>query len=210
MLLALEGIDGAGKSTQAELLLDWLGRDGRAIYQTRWNSSTLVKPAMKHGKKERILTSTTFALLEAADLADRYDREIVPALKAGRVVVADRWVYTAFARGMGRGLDAAWLRGVYSFVPAPDLCFYLTLPVDVAMQRILKDRNLKHYEAGMDQGLSENLEDSFREFQTVAAATYNGLQMADQCFVPVDAQSSVGDQHAAIVNHVKAFWERGA
>ena len=120
MLIAIEGIDGSGKSTQANLLVEWLEAFAVQAWMqgpllTKWNSSPIVKP---HGpniwrSKRQRLMPTTFALLEAADLADRHEQEIVPALRDGRVVVADRWVHTAFARGRGRGLDAAWLRGVY-------------------------------------------------------------------------------------------------
>lgn len=203
MLIAIEGIDGAGKSTQARLLMDWLvdrrGHETGAIHLTKWNSSPFVSPAVKKAKKERALTPATFALLEAADLADRYDREIRPVLASGGIVVADRWVYTAFARGMARGLDAAWLRGIYSFAPKPDLCFFLAVPVEVALERITKTRFVKHYEAGMDQGLSEDPNQSFREFQTAGRAAYMGLQMAERCFIVINAQESIEEQHAAIV-----------
>jgi dTMP kinase len=206
MLLAFEGVDGAGKSTQADLLFTRLQNSQAHLpFLTKWNSSTVVKHATKHGKKDRTLTPTTFALLEAADLADRYDREITPALAAGRHVIADRWVYTAFARGMARGRDAAWLRGIYSFAPKPDLCFYLALPADVALDRILKTRALKHYEAGMDIGLSDELEQSFLEFQGIAIAAYNGMQLAEHPFIVIDAQSSIEEQHEAITLAVRNF-----
>jgi dTMP kinase len=213
MLLAFEGIDGSGKSTQADLLFTWLakalgfGHSPGALrpFLTKWNSSPVVKHATKHGKKARTLTPTTFALLEAADLADRYDREIKPILEGGCTVIADRWAYTAFARGMARGLDAAWLRGIYSFAPKPDLCFYLALPADVALARILKTRALKHYEAGLDVTEVEDPDESFLEFQGHAIAAYNGMQLAEKPFIVIDAQTSIEDQHEAITLAVQNF-----
>jgi dTMP kinase len=199
MFIALEGIDGAGKSTQAAMLEDWLTNGGdkpsstwgpHSTLLTKWNSSPLIKPALKEAKKQRALTPTMFALLEAADLADRWDREISPALIDGRTVIADRWVYTAFARGMARGLDAAWLRSVYSFVPKPDLCFYLELPVEEALNRIARYRPVKFYEAGMDIGFSENHVESFLEFQQLGRAAYSSIGLVEKCFVVIDATVS--------------------
>jgi dTMP kinase len=204
VLIALEGIDGAGKSTQAKLLLDWLEVSGRPTYLTKWNSSPLVKPAAKEAKKRRLLTPTIFALLEAADLADRYEHDIALQLSLGRVVVADRWVYTAFARGKARNLDAAWLRGVYAFAPKPDLCFYLRLPADVALDRILKQRQVKYYEAGMDLKISDDPAASFLEFQSDAIAAYNALEMVEE-FTIIDALSSVDEQHCAIIAAIAEY-----
>jgi dTMP kinase len=163
-----------------------------------------VKPAAKQAKKDRILTPKTFALLEAADLADRCDRVIKPALQAGCIVVADRWVCTAFARGMGRAIDAAWLRAIYSFAPMPDVYVQLALPPQIALDRIRKDRPVKFYEAGMDLGLSEDPDASFLEFQSQLAAAYTGIHLAEDCFTVIDAQASAEDQHHAIIETLEA------
>jgi dTMP kinase len=203
VLIAIEGIDGAGKSTQARMLMNWQSRRTEPhAFLTKWNSSTLIKHAAKKAKKARILTPTTFALLEAADLADRYDRAIKPALEAGRIVVADRWVYTAFARGMGRHLDAAWLRGIYSFAPRPDVCFYLALRPQVALERIQKARFVKHYEAGMDVTAMKDPAVSFLEFQATAIAAYNGMQLAEQMYIVIDAEISAAEQHDIITEMI--------
>ena len=198
-LFAIEGIDGAGKSTQAQMLVEALKAVVLPkVFLTKWNSSPVVEHAAKKAKRHRLLTPHTFALLEAADLADRQQRIIEPELRAGNIVVADRWVYTAFARGGARGLQASWLRGMYSFAIKPDICFYLKVPVEVALDRILKERQLKHYEAGMDTGLHEDPAASFREFQGSGCGIYNGLQMLDPWAVVIDGELPVEDQHLLI------------
>lgn len=209
MLIAIEGIDGAGKSTQARLLVEWLDENNfgeRVRFQeinpptllTKWNSSPIVKAAAKLGKKQQQLKPLTFALLEAADLADRYEREILPALAAGAAVVADRWIHTAFARGMGRATDAEWLRQIYSFAPKPNLCFLLDLPVEDALDRILNERKLKYYEAGMDVTGIEDPAESFLEFQSAGQAAYNAVQADEHCFHVIDAALPVQEQQESI------------
>ena len=119
-LFVFEGLDGSGKSTQAMLLGKWLASQGYRVFQTEWNSSELVSNTIKRGKKKGLLTPTTFSLLHATDFADRFDRKILPPLRAGYVVVCDRYSYTAFVRDGARGCDPDWVRMIYSFAPTPD------------------------------------------------------------------------------------------
>src|SRR5258705_11152142 len=161
-----EGIDGSGKTTQLGLLAKWLSAGGHRVFVTEWNSSALVKAATKTGKKKNALTPMTFSLLHATDFADRLLYKIVPPLKAGRIGLADRYAYTAFARDATRGVDRQWARGLYSFAVRPDLALYFAVPIDVSVDRLMARRvKLKFYEAGMDLGWSTNPVESFRMFQ---------------------------------------------
>lgn len=176
MLIVVEGIDGSGKSTQLDLMRSWLIQEGYDVFFTEWNSSKLVKQTTKLGKEMQILTPTTFSLIHCTDFSDRLERTIVPPLQAGMIVLADRYVYTAFARDMTRGVDGQWVRDLYSFAPRPDIAFYFSVPLETAMQRIFRGRPaLKFYEAGMDLGLSRDPADSFRKFQTRIIDEYHRI-----------------------------------
>ncbi|MGH7864924.1 MAG: dTMP kinase, partial [Candidatus Binataceae bacterium] len=165
-LIAVEGIDGSGKSTQLALLDRWLRARGYPVHFTEWNSSRLVRRSMRRGKKKNLLTPTTFSLLHAVDFADRYTYQILPPLKAGMIVLADRFVYTAFARDVARGVHPDWVRAVYGFAPRPDLTVFFRVSIDVSLERLLAGRaKLKYHEAGMDVGLSTDPVESFRLFQ---------------------------------------------
>ena len=156
-LFVVEGIDGSGKTTQLALLAKWLKAAGRPVFQTEWNSSALVKAATKTGKKQNSLTPMTFSLLHATDFADRLLYNVIPPLKAGMIVLADRYTYTAFARDVARGCDPRWVRELYSFAVKPDLAVYFRVPIDVSVDRLMARRvKLKFHEAGMDLGWSGN------------------------------------------------------
>jgi dTMP kinase len=175
-LIVVEGIDGSGKSTQIDLLHKWLQSQGKSVYFTEWNSSELVKSTTRLGKQEKAFTPTTFSLLQATDFADRWEHYILPLLKAGVIVLADRYAFTAFARDVARGVDPDWVRNLYSFAIQPDLVFYFRVSLDVAVDRILSGRpKLKYYEAGMDLGLSENKVTSFRLFQQRIINEYDSM-----------------------------------
>ena len=154
-LFVVEGIDGSGKTTQLALLAKWLSAAGHPVFVTEWNSSALVKAATKTGKKKNSLTPMTFSLLHATDFADRLLYNIIPPLKAGMIVLADRYAYTAFARDAARGVDRRWVRELYSFAVQPDMAVYFRVPIEVSTDRLLARRvKLKFYEAGMDMGWS--------------------------------------------------------
>ena len=175
-LFIVEGIDGSGKSTQLDLLYKWLISEGHLVVFTEWNSSPLVRRTTQRGKKEQLLTPLTFSLIHAADLADRMERQVIPALKAGAIVLADRYIYTAFARDGARGLHAKWVRRLYTFAVRPTVAFYFKVPLEEALKRILVGRPaLKWYEAGMDLGLSPDPYECFRLFQKRILGQYEGM-----------------------------------
>ncbi|HEV2449904.1 MAG TPA: dTMP kinase [Thermoplasmata archaeon] len=186
-LIVLEGLDGSGKSTQARLLVKWLQAQGYRVFFTEWNSSELVSDAIRRGKKRGLLTPTTFSLLHATDFADRYERHIGPPLRAGYIVVADRYAYTAYVRDAARGCDPKWVRSLYAFAPRPDKALYFRVPVSVSLQRKIASRlKISYYEAGMDLGLSDNLQESYERFQQRLKRGYDRLVETDG-LVPLDA-----------------------
>ena len=190
----MEGIDGSGKTTQLGLLAKWLSAAGRNVVVTEWNSSALVKAATKTGKKKNTLTPMTFSLLHATDFADRLLYNIIPPLKAGMIVLADRYAYTAFARDAARGVEGAWVRDLYSFAVKPDLAVYFRVPIDVSVDRLLARRvKLKFYEAGMDMGWSANMVESFRMFQGKVLSEYDHL-VDEFGLSVVDATGSITEQ----------------
>ena len=175
-LFIVEGIDGSGKSTQLTLLAQWLRSQGYPVVFSEWNSSMIVKATTSRAKKRQLLTPLTFSLIHATDFSDRIEREIIPSLKAGAIVLADRYVYTAFARDVTRGVDPAWVRSLYRFAVVPTRAFYFRTPLDVALRRILSGRpKLKFYEAGMDLGLDLDVQESYRKFQARILAQYESL-----------------------------------
>jgi len=190
-LVVVEGTDGSGKSTQLYLLKRWLEVGGYRVHFTEWNSSPLVRATTRRGKQRRSLTPVTFSLLHAADFADRCERQIMPLLQADYLVLADRYIYTAFARDVTRGCPARWLRNLYRFAPVPDITFYFRAPLDVAVDRILSGRpKLKFYESGMDLALSFDRAESFRLFQARILEEYEKMVEADN-FVVLDANLPV-------------------
>jgi dTMP kinase len=175
-LFVVEGIDGSGKTTQLGLLAKWLTAEGHRVFLNAWNSPVLVKAATKTGKKKNALTPMTFSLLHATDFADRLLYKIIPPLKAGMIVLADRYSYTAFARDATRGVDRQWVRELYSFAVKPDLVLYFRVPIDVSLDRLMARRvKLKFYEAGMDLGWSNNPVESFRLFQGKVLDEYDRI-----------------------------------
>ena len=165
-LFVVEGTDGSGKSTQLALLYQWLKAEGYPVFFSEWNSSPMVREITKRAKKRTLFTPTTFSLIHATDFADRTERDIIPPLKAGAIVLADRYIYTAFARDVVRGCDPAWVRKIYNFAVMPTVRFFFRAPLEVAIERILTGRpEFKYYEAGMDMGLSDDPEESFKLFQ---------------------------------------------
>ena len=175
-LIAVEGVDGSGKSTQVHLLHEFLKGRGCKVHFSTWNSSDLVKTATKRGKKEQLLTPTTFSLIHATDFADRYERQILPRLQAGYIVLCDRYVYTAFARDGVRGCDPQWLRQLYAFAQTPDLTLHFNVPLQVSLDRILAGRpDLKYHEAGMDLGLHTDIKESYKIFQGRIHKLYTGM-----------------------------------
>jgi dTMP kinase len=209
-LIVVEGIDGSGKSTQIQLLQRWLEARGVRVLFTEWNSSDLVRLATKRGKKKNLLTPTTFSLLHATDFADRLTYDIIPYLKAGISVLADRYVYTAFARDIARGVDRRWVRDLYSFAMKPDATFYFRVPIDVAVGRIASARaKIKFYEAGMDLGLSADPVESFRLFQGRVLEEYDRLA-SEYDFKVVDGTRSIDTQQRQVRDYVRRLYDGAA
>lgn len=208
VLIVVEGIDGSGKSTQIHLLYKWLLSEGYKVFFSEWNSSPLVKGTTKLGKKRKSLTPTTFSLIHATDFADRTEHQIIPALKAGAIVLADRYMFTAFARDVARGVDPEWVRNLYSFAAKPDLALYYRVPLDISLNRILTGRaQLKYYEAGMDLGVSNDPIESFKVFQERIMWQYES--MVDEFgLMVIDATRSIEEQQTEIRNIVREIISR--
>lgn len=193
-LIAVEGVDGSGKSTQIDLLHKWLRSRGRKVFFSEWNSSELVVDATRKGKRRMLLTPTTFSLIHATDFADRYERQILPMLKAGYIVLCDRYVFTSFARDRARGCNYDWLREVYGFARIPDITFYFHLPVEVALDRLTRSRQEPNwFEAGMDLGLTLDIRESFRIFQGRVTENYM-RQVEEFGLVRLDATAPISEQ----------------
>ena len=197
-LFVVEGIDGSGKTTQLGLLAKWLIAEGHRVFVTEWNSSALVKAATKTGKKKNALTPMTFSLLHATDFADRLLYKIIPPLKAGMIVLADCYTYTAFARDVTRGVDRRWVRELYSFAVRPDLVMYFRVPIEVSLDRLMARRvKLKFYEAGMDLGWSSNPAESFKLFQGKVLDEYDRL-VDEYGLEVIDAVGSITEQQRIV------------
>ena len=197
-LIAVEGLDGSGKSTQIYLLKRWLEQQGLKVFFSEWNSSTLVKNATSKGKKRQLLTPTTFSLIHVTDFADRYERQLVPLLRAGYLVLCDRYVFTAFARDVVRGCPPEWVRGIYDFAALPDLTFFFKARLEVSLQRILDGRpELKYFEAGMDLNLSTDPYESFRIFQGRILEQYLAMSTEFK-FLIMDANQPVEPQQSVV------------
>ena len=211
-LFVVEGTDGSGKSTQLALLYQWLKAEGYPVFFSEWNSSPLVKDTTKRAKKRHLFTPGTFSLLHATDFADRTERDIIPPLKAGAIVLADRYIYTAFARDVARGCDRAWVRQVYRFAVKPTIAFLFPAPLDAAIDRIVSGRPaLKYYEAGLDMDWSDDAEESFTIFQGKILAEYD--RMVDEFGLTViDATGSIERQQLEMRNiisqHLKKGWSQ--
>ncbi len=198
-IIAIEGSDGVGRSTQISLLREWLEVKGYGVIETGWTRSTLMQPTIDLAKASNTLSKLTFVLLYATDFADRLEKEIIPALKAGFIILSDRYIYTALARAGVRGVDRAWLRELYGFAIKPNLVFYLKVDVDTLVKRVLESRGLDFWESGMDMKLADDIYDSFRTYQRSLLREY--ASMADEFdFRVIDARRSV----AVIQNDLRA------
>ena len=199
-LIIVEGIDGSGKSTQIALLHRWLLAQGQKVFFTEWNSSVLVKKSTTKGKKRQLLTPTTFSLIHCTDFADRYDRQILPLLRAGYIVLCDRYIFTALARDAVRGVDREWVERLYSFAVHPDITLFFRVPLETSLQRILEGRpQLKYHEAGLDMGWSNDPYESFRIFQGKILAQYEAM-IEPFDFTVIDAAKEIHVQQAEVRN----------
>ena len=197
-LFVVEGLDGSGKSTQLQLVKHWLEGEGYSIVESSWNSSKLVKETTKKAKEKQIFTPASFCMLHATDFADRIEREIIPPLQAGSIVVCDRYIYTAFARDCVRGCDPQWVRGLYKFAVKPTIAFYFRVPLETAYKRIVGGRGqIKFYEAGMDMGFSHDIQESFKTFQGKIMEQYEQM-VSEFDFEVIDATLPVQIQQEQV------------
>ena len=205
-IIALEGTDGVGRSTQIRLLREWLEVQGYGVIETGWTRSQLMEPTITLAKSSNTLNKLTFVLLYACDFADRLEKEIIPALKAGFIVLADRYIYTAIARATVRGVDSQWTRRLYGFAIAPHLVFYLNVDVKTLIGRVLESRGMDFWESGMDLKHGDDIYDSFRSYQNKLLREYSS--MADEFhFHVVDARRSVDHIQEELRKQVGAFLE---
>jgi len=177
-IIALEGTDGVGRSTQIRLLREWLEVRGYGVVETGWTRSPLMSPTIELAKSSNTLNKLTFVLLYACDFADRLEREIIPALKAGFIVLADRYIYTAIARAGVRGVDSQWIRRLYGFAIAPHLVFYLRIDADQLARRVLEAGGMEYWESGMDMKAGDDIYESFKSYQRALLKEYSA--MADE------------------------------
>ena len=203
-LVVVEGTDGSGKSTQLQLLGNWLELEGFAISPTEWNSSHLVSGSIKKGKKKGTLNPVTFSLLHATDFADRLEGIIIPALRAGMIVLADRYMYTAFARDVARGVPKSWVCRMYDFAIIPDAAFYFKVPVDISLDRITITRPPKYYEAGMDLSLSDDPFESYRIFQSRVIEEYDQMS-PDFGLHIIDGTKPIFEQQSQFRKHISSL-----
>lgn len=201
-LICVEGIDGSGKSTQLAILKDWLISLGQDVIFTEWNSSNLISQTTKQAKKKNMLSPRTFSLLHGVDFADRLGQIILPAMKAGFIVLADRYAFTAFARDVARNVDPQWVRNMYGFAIKPDLAVYFKVPVEISLERICANRQPKFYEAGMDMKLSPDPYVSYKIFQGRVINEYDKMR-EEFGLVKIDATESIHQQQIKFRQLVK-------
>lgn len=203
-LIAIEGTDGVGRSTQIRLLREWLEVQGYGVIETGWTRSELMQPTIEVAKGSNTLNKLTFVLLYATDFADRLEKEIIPALKAGFIVLSDRYIFTALARAGVRGVDRAWVRNLYGFGIAPHLVFYLRIDEKTLIRRVLQSRGMDYWESGMDLKLGDDIYESFRAYQRALLKEY--ASMADEFgFRVLDARRKIEVIQDELRRQIAAF-----
>ena len=205
-LFVIEGTDGVGRTTQIQLLREWLEVKGYGVIETGWTRSPLMQPTIELAKASNTLNKLTFTMLYATDFADRLEKEIIPALKAGFVVLSDRYIFTALARAGVRGIDRQWLRNLYGFAIVPHLVFYLNVDVKTLGRRVLESRGMDFWESGMDLKTGDDIYDSFRAYQSKLLREYSS--MADEFhFRVVDARRPIDKIQDELRRQVAAYLE---
>jgi dTMP kinase len=189
-LIVIEGTDGVGRSTQINLLKPWLEQQGHAVIDTGIKRSELAGKGIQQAQEGHTLGRITLSLFYATDFADRLENEIVPALRAGFVVLTDRYIYSLMARAVVRGVDPAWVRSAYSFALKPDAVFYLRIGVDDLIPRVVFSRGFDYWESGMDLNPSEDMYESFQKYQSGLLAEFDNLAK-EYSFEVIDASVEV-------------------
>lgn len=208
LLIVIEGTDGSGKSTQIDMLKRSIEDQSYGVMVSEWKTSKLIADVIDDAKDRNLLNATTFSLIYAADFADRLENQIIPALKAGFIVLLDRYTYTAFARDVVRGQDIEWVKKLYDYAPEPDLVFYLDMPVDVLLKRIIGTTGLNYYESGRDMGFSTDFYKSFEIYQNKCLAQYK--EMAEECgFITIDGTKPAEEIQQVMYSEVQTILNSG-
>jgi dTMP kinase len=206
-LIAIEGTDGVGRSTHIESLQEWLEVQGYGVVTTGWTRSTLMSKTIEMAKQGNILDRWSFSLLYATDFADRLEHQIIPALRSGFIVLADRYIYTAFARDIVRSGDRKWIRDVLGFALVPDLVCYLRIDVDTLALRVIETKGMDFWESGMDLRLGTDLYDSFKKYQSLMIEEFD--KMAEEFgFEVVDARNPPEEIQEELRAHIQPLLER--
>jgi dTMP kinase len=216
-LIVIEGTDGVGRTTQIEELKKWLEVKGFGVVTTGWTQSALMGEAIDEAKSGHSLNVNTFSLLYAADFADRLEHEVIPALRAGFIVLADRYVYTAYARSAVRGADRRWIRDVFGFAIEPDVVFYMRIGIEDLVPRVVNSQKMQkrywegqsgegmdYWESGMDLRLGEDFYDSFVEYQRRVLSEFDEMS-AEFKFQVVDATRRFEDVNRELKQGILAF-----
>ena len=204
-LIVIEGADGSGRSTQLAELVNWLETSGRPTAQVGLKRSTLVSEELDKAQEGNVLSRTTLSLFYATDFADQLENTILPALKAGFIVLADRYIYTLMARDMVRGMDEKWLKNLYGIAPVPDAVFYLSVePEELIQRNLAKTATLDYWESGMDLGLARDVFDSFLKYQAQMGDAFRQLQKTYK-FEFMDANRSVNSVNKDLRKKISAL-----
>ena len=208
LLVVIEGTDGSGKSTQLELLKKSLQDQSYGVMVSEWKTSRLIEDVIDDAKDRNLLNATTYSLLYAADFADRLENQIIPALKSGFIVLLDRYYYTALARDVVRGQNIDWVKNLYDYAPEPDLVFYLDMPVDVLLKRIIGTTGLDFYESGRDVGFSTDFYKSFEIYQNKCLEQYNDMKK-EYGFISIDGTKTIPAIHKIMNSEVQKLLDTG-
>lgn len=202
-LIVLEGPDGVGRSTQIALLREWLEASGYAVFSSGLKRSELASQGIAAAKEGHTLTDLTMALFYAVDFSDRLEREIIPALRAGFVVLTDRYVYSLIARSLVRGVNGRWVRSLMGFALVPDAIFYLNCDPVHLLPRVLGSRGFDYWESGMDYLGYHDYFESFMDHQQRMSQVFEDLGK-EYGFVTLDATQSIDAVFAQLRDGVQS------
>ncbi|MGC8723441.1 MAG: dTMP kinase [Acidobacteriota bacterium] len=207
-LIVIEGPDSSGRSTQIALLTEWLEQQGYAVEQVGLKRSTLVGPELEQAKQGNVLSPRTLSLFYATDFFDQLENRIVPALRAGFVVLADRYIYTLMARDIARGAEPEWVSSIYSLALVPDAVFYLMVSLRTLVERTFQSHaDLDYWESGMDCGLSRDWFQSFVKYQRRMRTEFIRMQK-QYGFVPINANRSVITVQKDLKAHIQEVLDK--
>jgi dTMP kinase len=203
-LIVLEGTDGVGRSTQTRMLRNWLESSGLAVYDTGLTRSNLAGRHIQEAKLGHTMGRRTQCLFYATDFADRLENEIVPALRAGYVVLTDRYIYSLIARAAVRGVESPWLRRLYGFALKPDLVLYLKISLDKLLPRVLASGGFDYWESGMDFLSANDMYEAFVAYQGMLLREFEGME-GEYAFTVVDANRPIREVFSELQVHLQTL-----